>query len=340
MKASQIQVDADQLLQRLDKMKSTGYIDPNMLQFKIGEPGRPARNKIRPVGDFETCRIHYIGNVVPNIRDSGLPFYVVCIGRDDCPMCQVGNELTKIATKSAKDKTRDFWSTERNYWNVIPRWEYDWGDIEPKMLVLSFASIARGTLEDVVTDYGHPGAFETGYVLNYNCEKKAKGARGANYEFKAVVERQKEGTKLVTSVAMEELSEDEGEWELVDLTTYSQPPEPDVLEELQGMFDIGKIIGKSKSRSGGRSKDVTDEVDVDEEDEEDETEEELKADEADDDKEVEATELEEVETEADLPLCYADPNFHDPKDAVCIECPAFKPCKREIKMEMIKNATK
>ena len=326
MKARQVKVSTpDAFINKLEKMNRSAYLDPDICEITIGEIGKPHSNQLRPLGEIEHCRVHYLGNAIESPKDHDLPFYIVCVGRPSCPMCQVGDKIGESNTDTSKEKARAFWSTERNYWNVLPRWDdYDFGEGGARFLVLSFGTQARGTLEEVVTNFGHPGAVDDGFDLMYIAEEK-KGF-GRNYSFRANLETVKKGTRVAQELQLSPLTGEEGDYEMVDLTKYTAEPTADQFEKLQEALDIDNLLGGGKRHSNA--------VTTEDDEEEEPSAPSLKPRPTVRNPEPEIDEHDQ-ESEDEKPFCFADVEVHDPSESGCRECNYFDDCAKEVKLQKI-----
>lgn len=309
MKAYESVVNGKALLDRLNKLRSGGWRDPDLLQYKVGEETF-AKNRIRLVGEFESCRLHYLQDYIG--EGEAVDRVPVCPGGPaKCPVCRVVAHLYSLGTEAAKDKARDLKSTERHFINVFPLWEYDWKDDEERWLVLPFGYEALNSLTDMVADYGPPNDWEEGYDTIFSVKKK-KGGWGNSYKFSPRMKKRSQGSKGIDIVSTD-IPEDVLNQNLVDLTKYITPPTDEQIELLAEKFEM-EFIGKGKRRS-----ELSDEAE--EEDEEDELDDEL--DDEDDDVE-------------DM-LCFGDSEVYDSQSTACGNCPEKKECRREVRSQQLKK---
>ena len=327
MKASQVEVTTEDFMEMVNKLNRSRFADTDELKIIKGESGKPHKNQIRPVGNFESVRRHYLPRIVEDPNEHGLPFYLVCIGRQDCPLCKISDELQNAGTEQLKDAAKDYFSAERNFWNAIPRWDYDYGDEGERLLAIQFGSTARKTLEEIVTTNGHPGSPSSGFDLFFVVEDRT--GLGADYKFLPVTERVQSATSISHEINITRLTEAEGDFDMVDLSKYTQPPDAEVLETVQEVCDIENILGEMPKK--GRGTDFT-ESDAGN----------SKAEEKEDIEEESSPEQQAQEEEDSdpgaKPLCFAEEDIYDVDDDDCIKCPFFKPCGREIRMKALAEA--
>ena len=313
MKAKQVEVSTDELLDKLNKLNSQNRYDTHTLKIVTGKSGLPHKNQKRVVGNFETVRTHYLPNSQEkdDLRKKNLPFYVVCIGRPNCPVCAVSDALNDDsagATKQTKETAKKYYSIEANYWNVIPRWEYDFGGDGRRFLALKFGVKARRTLEEIVQTYKHPGSFSNGFDLNY-IAGEGTGNFGGEYKFGAVLEKVADGNSVTHKLNYAPLTAEEGEMEMIDLDTYTKPPTNEQLEALSILFDVDALLGRKNTKT--RRAEPDKEVDKPKEEE---------------------TDLSDVENSK--PVCFGHVDVYDPDDSECnADCKFFKECGDTIKKE-------
>lgn len=311
MRAKDVVVDAQEIIDKLDQLKRGSWSDPDLLQYAVGEVGKPAKNIIRPVGMFVSCRVHYVQDYIGD--EEGVDSVPVCPGRKKCPICKQGSYLYNLGTEAAKERAKDFYSTERNYWNVIPRWDYEWGEQGPGCKVLSFGTKARQALTKLVEDYGNPGDIEEGFDIVYEVGKK-KGGKWNEYDVYPVkkrVRRQGEISEVVKGVA---LDDDELEYELIDLSKYTAKPSDKVLSRLADIFEVevGTTKGKRRREEVEDDEDEVEDLDDDEDD--------IDEDEEEDDDDF---------------LCFGDSQIYDPEAKLCGDCPYLERCGKKVKLEKI-----
>lgn len=307
MKARESVVDGEKLLNRLNKLRQSGWRDPDLLQYKVGED-KPAKNHIRLIGEMETCRLHYVQDYIG--EGEGVDRVPVCPGGPaKCPICRVVNHLYSLGTEVAKEKARDIKSTERHFINVYPLWEYEWGeDNEPRWLVLPFGYEALNSLTEMVADYGPPNDWEDGYDVVFSVQKK-KGGWGNAYKFTPRTKRTRKKGSVEEVMISTDIPEEVLDQDLVDLSKYTKPPTPEQIEILSEKFEM-EFIGKEK-----RHTELSD-------DEEDDGELE---DELDDEDDVE-----------DM-LCFGDSEVYDLQSTACGNCPEKRECRREIRSQQLKK---
>lgn len=309
MKAKQVTVTVEGMLGQLNDLKSRNQFDADQIKMIIGESGAPHRNHIRPVGNFESVRTHYLGGLLTkeSIRDNGLSYVTVCVGTPNCPICEVAGKLAD-GTEHMKTEARKYFSSESNLWNVLPRWKYDYGDEGERFLYMRFGANARKTLERIVEDYGHPGAIQDGFDLLYITEKAAAGKK-SNYEFVAVLEKTKRDGRISQDLVYTPLTAEEGEMDLVDLEEHTKPPDAETMDKLSELFNADELLGTGKST---RRADVSG---------------------GDSDKEPEiGAEAEEQGVDDDKPICFGDPDVLDENHPECRDdCSFFEDCKVKVK---------
>ena len=332
MKAKQVEVTTDDFMEMVNKLNRSRFTDTDEMQVIKGESGSPHKNQIRPVGNFESVRRHYLPRIVEDPNEHGLPFYLVCIGRSDCPLCKISDELSNAGTEQLKEAAKDYYSSERNFWNAIPRWDYNYGDEGERLLVVQFGSTARKTLEEIVTTNGHPGSPSSGFDLFYVIEDRT--GIGADYKFLPVTERVQSETSISHEIRITRLKEKEGDFDMVDLSKYTESPSAEVLEAVQRECDIENILGDTPKK--GRGADFTEE-DAGNSQDNDAKEESVPEQAQTKEEESEKEEQDDSDPGA-KPLCFAEEDIYDTEDEDCIKCPFFKPCGREIRMNSLAEA--
>ena len=318
MLAKQVQVQATELLTHLDSLKSRNTFDKDVLELRKGDMGKPAHNPVRPVGPIVTARFHYMFGIVDNATDQGLPPIIRCVGRPDCPICAVADELKNVGTTEAKEQARQYYNTERNYWNALPRWDYDFEDGKPRFLALCFGTQARQTLTEIVTDFGHPGDPERGYDLDLIIE--AKPTFGSDYQFRPVMTKTQDSEGITQRVKKSPLDGEELEFPLIDLEKFIADPTPDEFEKLQAIFNRDERDPESRedfSTDDSASSELPPE---------------LQNFPAEDKSEEEIDEREEVDASG-RKLCFGDVDYHAPDNAVCEVCELFDDCANTVALK-------
>ena len=318
MLAKQVNVQATELLSHLDSLKSRNTFDKDVLELRKGDMGKPAHNPVRPIGPIVTARFHYLFNIVENARDQGLPPIIRCVGRPDCPICAVADELKNVGTTEAKEQAREYFNTERNYWNALPRWDYDFEDGKPRFQALCFGTQARQTLTEIVTDFGHPGDPERGFDLDLIIE--AKPTFGSDYQFRPVMTKTQDSEGITQRVKKTPLDGEELEFELIDLEKFIADPSPDEFEKLQAIFNRDEKQPESRedfSTDDSASSELPPEL-----------------------QEIpsghEATEGYDEREETDASgrkLCFGDIDYHAPDNAVCEVCELFDDCANTVNLK-------
>lgn len=310
MKAKEATTDAKELLDKLGNMESGFSRDVNFLEYAVGKSGSPAKNQIRLVGEIEACRVHYISDFVSD--DDNLSRIFVCPGRSKCPVCSVVDKLYKMGDDKAKEQAGQLKNKEKNYWNCIPKWpDYDWGDDGKRCLVLTFGITARRALTKMVEGYGHPGDIESGYDVIYEVEEKKQGGWGNDYDMYPQTTRQKEKGRIADIVETTPLTEEEREYEMVDLTKYAQPPSEDVLSKIAEIFELSVSTKDAETKREQAN--------------------------AEEDNGNVKEDIEEKEEEL---LCFGMPNVYDPKSSGCKNCEEFKKCGLEVRKAKIEELRK
>ncbi len=305
MLVGDVKVNEQQLIDKLEQLQKGGRRDPDLIKYNVGED-KPAKNVLRPVGMFESCRIHYVQDFIGDTE--GVSRVPVCAGAQKCPICKVVKYLYSIGTEEARKRAGQMRSTERNYWNVIPRWEYEWDEKGERCLVLPFGTTARRDLSQVVDDYGNPGDLEEGFDMVYAVQRKSGGKWGNDYSFSPLKRMRKRGGRIVgEDVVYSTLTDEELEFEMVDLSKYVIPPTSKELTILAEIFEVETIGDSTPSRSRGE---MTQDVMGDSEDEEEEDEE---------------------------YLCFGDPDSFDEESDVCSDCDDFVDCRREVRKSNIRR---
>ena len=310
MKAKDLKIDADDMAKKLEEMKKGWNSDPNLLNYKVGKEDAPAINIIRPVGMFIPTRVHYIQDYVPD--GSNIPKVVMCIGRTECPVCLAQKRLKDFADskdKEMEERIRRLYSTERNYINVIPRWEYEYGELGPRCLVLAFGVTARKSLTTLVADYGNPGTLQNGFDIEFIVGEKSSGY-GKDYKFEPHKSKQRSQGKMIETISETPLTKSEMSFDMVDLSKYTERPDNEIIEKLADLFEI-EIKPKGKKRSEMKVGDL-------------------------DDKDEEGSDDEESDSSM---MCFADDSMFDLKSNECRECKDFNDCKKKI-LEKSKSSGK
>jgi len=310
MKAKNVKFNGEELLDKIKKARSGGNFDPDIVKLNIGE-GKPASNVMRPIGDFVKAKLHYLRDYIG--EDAGVSRSPVCPGRQVCPVCAVATQLFTMGTEESKQKAKDLFSSQRIYWNVLPRWEYEWDERGEMFKVLSFGINALRSLEDVVANVGSPSDLEEGFDINYEVEKK-KGGYGNDTKFVAVSKRKKTREGYASIVSPTPFTEEELEYEIVDLSKYTEPPDAEGLELLADIFSVDVAKPSNKKRRSD-----ADEEDADDDDGEDV----LDLDDSDED-----------EDDDDF-LCFGDGEVFDAKTSTCKKCPYFLKCRKEVRKELL-----
>jgi len=307
MKARGVKVEAARLLDGLSKMKRKGWQDGNMLEYDTGTEAKPAKNIIRPVWEIQSCFVHYVQDYIEETDNvSKVP---VCVGRPRCPICKAREELYSIGTKEAKDQASKFRPSERHYWNVIPRWEYDWGGTDAvRFLILSFGKMARESLEEMVSDYGHPGDVEVGYDIVFEVFDQETGW-GNHYALYPVKERSRSGSRITEELQVTPLTKDELDMELVSCDKYVTPPSEEELETFDEIF----LIKGTKTRTSKKRRDA----------------EEISS--------RKRPSLPPPEDEEESYFCFGDASIYDKKSSACGECAESDSCSRDIKKNRIQK---
>ena len=304
MKAGEARVTSEEMMEHLEKLGRRGWRDPDLLKYTVGED-KPARNVLRPVGMIESCRSHYIMDYVGQSDD--LPRVPVCTGDTKCPICRVVKHLYSVGTEESKKRANRLRSSERNYWNVIPRWEYDWGDEEPQCKVLAFGITARRELADIVADYGNPGDPDDGFDIVYEVQKQTE--YGNKYSFAPLKIRTRKGKRVVEEVVYNTLTEEESEYEIVDLSKFTTPPESDVLRMIEELF-FEADSGDRRRRDVGEDEDEEEDVEDDDAEDDDEN------------------------------LCFGDPASFEEDSKTCVSCDEYKECRGAIRKSRMKSGRK
>ncbi len=310
MKAKNAKYDGADLLDKIKKVRSGGWFDADIVKLNVGE-GKPASNIMRPIGDFVSAKLHYLRDYIG--EDAGVSRSPVCPGRQICPVCAVASQLFSMGTEASREKAKDLFSSQRLYWNVLPRWEYEWDEQGERFLALSFGINASRSLQDVVADIGNPSDIEEGFDLNYEAEKK-KGGYGNDTRFLAVTKRKKTREGISKIVIPTPLTEEELEYDIVDLSKYTEPPTEDELETLAEIFSVDIVEPSKKKRR----------AEVDDED----------GDEEDDDEDG-VLDLDDEDEDEDEFLCYGDSDTFDAKSSACKKCPYFLKCRKEVRKEIL-----
>ena len=311
MKAKEIKTNIEELVDKLDKIESGSGRDPNFLEYKVGEVGKPAKNRIRVIGIFESCRLHYISDYITDQED--VPRAFVCVGRIKCPACDAVSKLYENGTEEAKKRANKLSSTERNYWNCLPRGIPREDIVEPgsrdddKFVLFPFGATARKAIKKMVEDYGHPGDIENGYDIIFEVEKKSSGW-GNDYDVYPFTIRTTEGGKIADIVETTPLTKKELEYDLMDIDPYLQPPDEETLLRIAALFEPGEVKKVERKQLNKSGEEVIDENEVDEPEEE--------------------------------YLCFGASEIYDPKSESCKNCPEIRKCGIEIKKSQKKRREK
>ena len=298
MKLSDARSDvAKDFLGRLETLRNKpGGGDSNFMNIQYPDKGKRVNYQVRPVGRMESVRSHYIPKIISEYKDFGLNIFENCIGQNQgCPVCNISRALQDLKMKNAKDASRPFWATEKCFWNVIPRGNYDWGDGSPRALILSFGALARASLEPIITDLGNPADIDDGFDLNYVIFKKVR-AVGSEYKFVPVTETVRGRGELSQKFVVSPLTDDEMDYDFVDLKKYTDEPDDDTLDTLESMLSIEAALGETKVSGRRDIGKPTPEREV-------------------------------------KPECFANSEIHHVKNPICRKCSFFRDCRLKIRAD-------
>lgn len=246
MYAGEVKVTTKDMLEQFSKLKDGWRSDTDLYRWKVGEPGSPELNVIRPVGNISSCKTHYIREYVP--ENSDMSPVIVCVGRGRCPICAAAKGFWYAGTEETKKLAKSLSARDRHYWNIIPR-QYDWDNEDPRCLALAFGFNAMKSLNQVVEKYGAPGAAEGGYDLIFEVAKRSGGAFGSDYKFEPFTSIVKSGNKASTELYYNDLTEEEQKYLIVDLDKYVGEPSAEVSSKLADIFGIEiKSVSPAKRR--------------------------------------------------------------------------------------------
>ncbi len=229
------------LIDKLNTARRAGG-DLDIYVFVAGEEDKPVHNIIRPVGDIEIIRNHYIGKFITDA--DGVPNGIVCPGKSVCPVCKQASSLWNAGDEKSQSIAKQLFAKERSFINIIPRGiikdkkfqEYDWSDEEARCLVMAFGKTVGNRILEVADQYGDPTDIAEGYDLDIMVSKQS------DYGNKYVLEPRKAKVKTERGFSEEiqfnRLSKEELNYELVDLLKYTSPPEQEIIAKIAEIFEV------------------------------------------------------------------------------------------------------
>jgi hypothetical protein len=307
----------------LDKLKNADKFagDEDIYTFVVGTEDKPIKNVVRPVGELEIIRMHYIAKFISETSD--IPRGVVCAGQGRCPICSVGTELWHVGTEESKERAKELFAKERCYWNIIPRGiikgkeleEFDWGESEPRCLIMPFGKLMRQQLQEIQDMYGDPSDIKEGYDLVISVYKQSE--YGNKYTLEPMKTKVKTTKGWSDEIEFNKLSSEELNYELVDLSKYTAMPSNEMLSKIAELFDV------ESPKPAKKKKKVREELSSTE-----------------DEEETEEVDEEEEEADDEEFLCFGNPKVYDVKKTSCKNCSKKLKCKVVVLKDINKRETR